>query len=167
MTVQIRPATVQDLPKMTAIYNESIKAGKITADLKPQTPAERRPWFDEHQGQEKYPLFGVYQDGELVGYGYLSAFNTRKAYAMTAEVSYYLDMAARGHGIGSQLLSFLMDYAKKQGIEVLVALVFAENARSNGLLLKYGFSSWGKLPQVAKGNDGDWLSLEYMGKRLV
>ncbi|CAK8054551.1 GNAT family N-acetyltransferase [Eupransor demetentiae] len=167
MTIVIRPAVQADLARMTAIYNQAIEQGYITADLDLQTPEEKQDWFDFHHDNKRFPLFGVYQDDKLLGYGYLGPFNDRKGYEMTAEVTYYLDFEARGHGLGTKILKYLMDYAKSVDIKVLVALVYAGNDASIGLLKKFGFETWGELPEIGQAKDGRLMSLDYLGKHLL
>lgn len=44
----IEDATLEDLPAIVAIYNETIAGRMVTADLEPVTVDARRKWFDEH-----------------------------------------------------------------------------------------------------------------------
>lgn len=45
MTVTFRFAQRADLPRIVAIYNESIPAHQATADLAPVTVTQREAWF--------------------------------------------------------------------------------------------------------------------------
>ena len=42
-----RDATLDDLPAIVDIYNQSIPAGTATADTRPITVESRRPWFTQ------------------------------------------------------------------------------------------------------------------------
>jgi L-amino acid N-acyltransferase YncA len=46
--IEFTPATASDLPKIVAIYNETIPTHQATADLQPQTVAEKQTWFAAH-----------------------------------------------------------------------------------------------------------------------
>lgn len=48
MEYSIEDATLQDLPAIAAIYNETIAGRMVTADLEPVTVESRLKWFDEH-----------------------------------------------------------------------------------------------------------------------
>ena len=52
----IRPATLDDLPALTDIYNYYVVNTTITFDLHPFTAVERRPWFDDHKDSGPHRL---------------------------------------------------------------------------------------------------------------
>ena len=107
----IRKANTEDLPKLTAIYNQAIKA-RQTADTLPVSVADRRPWFDSHQ-QTNYPLFVIEKEGKVCGYSTLSKYRGgRPALRKTVEISYYLDRAYQRQGLGSQLLKHALEKSK-------------------------------------------------------
>ena len=160
----IRHATRDDLPAIVAIYNSTVASRMVTADLTPVSVAEREAWFAAHSPAQ-HPIWVVEQDGALIGWMSLSAFHSRAAYNATAEVSLYLDPAARGQGLGGQLLRFAGEAAPALGIRTLVGLVFAHNAPSVALFGKHGYARWGELPDVAE-LDGVRRSLLYLGKHL-
>ncbi len=43
--MDIRPATLEDLPAILAIYNHYVEHEVVTFDVVPVTVAERRDWF--------------------------------------------------------------------------------------------------------------------------
>ena len=47
----IRDATVEDLPAVVEIYNQSVLHSTATADFTAQTLEARRTWFDERRAQ--------------------------------------------------------------------------------------------------------------------
>ena len=47
-----------------------------------------------------YPYLVCEKDGVILGYAYLSAYSTRKAYSWTAMTSIYVDRDARRQGSG-------------------------------------------------------------------
>lgn len=157
----LRRAVPADLPALTAIYNQAIAAGNRTCDTQPFTPAQRRAWFDSHQ-TPAHPLW-VWQAGEtVVGYVYLSPYREgRAALSTVVEVSYYLDFAHHGKGLGTRLLTHAMEAAKDLGYDTLLAILLSCNAASIGLLKKLGFQPWGAVPGAARLPAGTYDHLYY------
>ncbi|CAH1853228.1 GNAT family N-acetyltransferase [Convivina intestini] len=164
--LSFRPALRTDFERITTIYNQAIQHGNITADLVPETPQQRMVVLEEHLDNSHYPLLVLVDNSEVIGYGYLSTYNIRPGYQQTAEVSYYLDMAHRGQGLGTKILRRLLTIAQDQGFDNLVATTFSVNTASNHLLLKHGFALWGELPNIARNQHGDLLSQQLYGLYL-
>ena len=103
--IEFVPATTADLPKIVAIYNETIPTHQATADLQPQTVDQKAAWFAAHN--DHFPAWMIQVDHHNVGWLTLSAYSDRAAYDQTAEISLYLDITARGQHIGSSALAFV------------------------------------------------------------
>lgn len=144
----VRLARPVDLPRLVEIYNQAIESGRANADLVPYTEASRRVWFAEH-GPDTDPIY-VYDDGDVRGYLSLSPYRGRPALRRTAEISYYVDYAHHGEGIGSALMEYALAEAPRLGKKILLAIVFEGNTPSVRLLEKFGFTKWGFLPEVAE-----------------
>lgn len=113
-----------------------------------------------------YPLYVLEIDQCIDRYIYLSPYRPgRFAMRHTAEVSYYLHPNFHGKGLGSQMLSFITDEAKKFGIKSLVAILLSINLPSIGLLKKHQFEEWGHLPNIVDFN-GSPCSHLYYGLQL-
>lgn len=150
----IRQAIQKDLDAITSIYNQAILRQTCTADTVTFTVEERQSFFDAHQNSD-YPLYVCEIDNVVAGYVYLTAYRPgRKAMIGTAEVSYYLHNDYQGRGIGSRLLAFAIDEAKRLGYKTLVAILLSFNSASIGLLEKYNFEEWGRLPSIAEFDHG-------------
>jgi len=86
----IRPALIADLPALTDIYNHYVVNTAITFDLRPFTPEERRPWFDEHLTTGRHRLLVAADDsGGILGYATTSRWRPKAAYDTTVEASVY------------------------------------------------------------------------------
>jgi phosphinothricin acetyltransferase len=161
----IRLASLTDLPRLVEIYNQAIASHTATADTVPFTVERRRSWFEAH-APETYPIFACENENSLVvGYLTVSTYRNRPALARTAEVSYYVDYACHGIGIGSALMQYALADCARIGKKVLLAMVLEWNIRSVKLLEKFGFERWGYLPEVAEF-DGRLCGHFYYGKRL-
>lgn len=145
----LRVAREEDLPRLVDIYNEVILEGGFTADLRPYTIAQRRPWFNDHL-IPPFQIHLVIEDDLVLGYFYLSPWRDgRAAMRQVAEVSYYLTSSARGRGVGRFMLQQAQLIAKNAGIRHLLAVLLDINTGSRSLLEKEGFSQAGHLPDIA------------------
>jgi L-amino acid N-acyltransferase len=150
----IRLATLMDLPRLVAIYNQAIASQTATADTIPFTVEARTDWFTAHN-PDIYPIYACEDEaGLVVGYLSVSPYRDRPALARTAEISYYVAYRQHGQGIGSALMEHALQDAHRIEKKVFVAIVLERNAPSIRLLEKYGFTRWGYLPNVAEFSDG-------------
>ncbi len=160
----IRKATIEDLPKLTAIYNQAIQA-RQTADTLPLTVTDRQAWFDSHQALN-YPLFVVEKAGVVCGYSTLSKYRGgRHALRYAVEVSYYLDNTYQRQGLGTMLLKHALETMETLGFKYALAILLDTNASSIGLLKKFGFAKWGHMPDIGE-IDGRVCGHLYYGKHL-
>jgi L-amino acid N-acyltransferase YncA len=165
VTGRVRLATEADLPAIDAIYNQAIAERFCTADLKPIGEQRRREWFDAHN-VEWYPAF-VYEEDRVLGWLSLSAYRPgREALQDVAEISYYVDEAHRGKGIGSRLMEHALAESVRIKKRVLFAVIIEGNDASAALLKKFGFEQWGILPQVIACY-GEVRAQIYLGKILI
>ena len=89
----------------------------------------------------------------------------RQAFETVGEISYYVDFGEQNKGIGSKLLEHLITEASAIGYTHLLAILLDCNIKSIALLEKYGFSLWGRLPDVAR-IDGNVYSHLYYGSEV-
>lgn len=158
-------ATLEDLPAIVAIYNETIAGRMVTADLEPVTVESRRKWFDEHSPDFR-PLWVMKSGGKVVAWLSFQSFYGRPAYNGTAEISIYITEDCRSRGIGGILLNRAFAACPEIGVHTLLGFVFGHNEPSLKLLSKFGFERWAHLPRVAN-LDGVERDLVILGKRVV
>ena len=164
MSLSYRDATLDDLPAIVAIYNSTVPSRQVTADLEPVSVESRLGWFQAH-GPEKRPLWVVEDGDRIIAWLSFSDFYGRPAYLRTAEVSIYLDEAARGKGLGKQLLAEALSAAPGLDIHTVLGFIFGHNEASLRLFRSFGFGDWGALPRVAV-LDGVERDLIILGRRL-
>ncbi len=103
----------------------------------------------EHRGA--HPAIVAVDDGEQVlGFGSLSVFRDRPAYATTVENSVYVDAASRGAGVGRALLDELVVLAGQHGFHTVIARVGGDNEASIALHLACGFEMVGVEREVGR-----------------
>ena len=164
MEYTVEDATLQDLPAIVAIYNETIAGRMVTADLEPVTVESRRKWFEEHSPDSR-PLWVMKSGGRIVAWLSFQSFYGRPAYNATAEISIYITGEHRSRGIGSILLNKALAACPGLRLKTLLGFVFAHNGPSLSLLRKFGFEEWAFLPRVAN-LDGVERDLVILGRRV-
>jgi phosphinothricin acetyltransferase len=163
-TGTIRPARVEDLPAIVAIYNASIPGRLATADTEPVTVAEREAWFRSFDPASR-PLWVLEDGAEVRAWLSLRSYYGRPAYHRTVEAAVYVAPEHQRRGYAGRLLAHALEAAPGLGIATLLAFVFAHNEPSIALFMRHGFAGWGRLPRVAE-LDGIERDLLILGCRL-
>ena len=144
----IRPAKLDDLEAITAIYNEAILTTDATFDTEPKTDAEQRVWFAKHGYRN--PVLVAELDGVVVGWASLGEWSDRCAYADTAEISLYVKQEFRSRGIGRRLLEVIVREGEKVGLHTIIARIAGGNQISIHLHEGVGFEHIGVMKEVGK-----------------
>ena len=156
--INIREAIEADLNDITRIYNQAVALGHVTADKLPVTLESRREALHTITVVQKRP-FWVLDINGIQAFFYLRNFYDRPAYRITAEIGIYIDEKMRGYGIGKFILNYCLNYAKKNDIENILALIFSDNRTSIQLFEKCGFITKGKFDALAIKNDNEFHDL--------
>ena len=160
----IRSARADDLPAVIDIYNYEVEHGVATFDTVPWTLEDRAPWFAAHASPQ-HPLIVAEESGRVVGWGSLSAWSDRCAYARAAEVSVYVHQDHRGHGIGRALLADLIARGRAAGLGVLLARIESSGGASLALHRAFGFQPIGTMRRVGE-KSGRLLDVELLDLHL-
>jgi|SRR5687768_4094459 phosphinothricin acetyltransferase len=165
MSVQIRPAAPADLPAITAIYEHAVRFGTATFELEPPDVAEMTRRYQTLM-DGSFPYLVAIFDGTVVGYAYAGPYRARPAYRFSVENSVYLDPAAQGKRIGTQLMQALIAESEKRGYRQMVAVIGdSANLASIGVHARTGFQMVGTL-QNAGLKFGRWLDTVLMQRAL-
>ncbi|MDD1728554.1 MAG: N-acetyltransferase family protein, partial [Methanospirillum sp.] len=78
-------------------------------------------------------------DGIVIGFGMLRPYNPMPGFRQTAVISYFIHPRYTRMGIGSQMLLFLEDNAKENGIISILAEISSRNTGSIRFHEKNGF----------------------------
>ncbi|UTD26922.1 GNAT family N-acetyltransferase [Bradyrhizobium sp. WD16] len=164
-SVDIRPTTPADLPAITAVYGEAVRTGTATFELDPPDLAEMTARFDVLM-RGGFPYFVAVSNGAIAGYAYAGSYRARPAYRFTVEDSIYLAPWAQRRGIGSKLLTRLVDEATTRGFRQMIAVIGdSANAGSIGLHTRAGFAMTGTF-YAAGFKFGRWLDSVLMQREL-
>jgi L-amino acid N-acyltransferase YncA len=108
------------------------------------------------------------QEGQITGWGALTAVSARDCYRGVAEVSIYVASAAAGRGIGGQLMAALVEVSEENGIWSLYSSIFPENLATLRLHLRHGFREVGTRERIAQqfGRWRDTLILERRSEKV-
>jgi len=161
--IVIRPATEGDAEAIATIYNQGIEDRVATLETELRTRDERRQWLAARSSS--HPVIVAEAGGRVVGWGSLNVFNPRKAYEYVADFSVYIERGRRGKGVGSQLLTRLIELARELGYHKLVLSAFPSNAGGMALYQKLGFRTVGIYKEQGK-LDGKWVDTIIMEKLL-
>jgi phosphinothricin acetyltransferase len=165
MPLQIRPATPADLPAITAIYEHAVRTGTATFELDPPDLAEMTRRY-EVLVTGGFPYLAAISDGVVAGYAYAGPYRARPAYRFTVENSVYLDPAAQGKRIGTQLMQALIAESEGRGYRLMVAVIGdSANLASIGVHARTGFQMVGTLQNVGL-KFGRWLDTVLMQRPL-
>jgi phosphinothricin acetyltransferase len=164
-SVSIRDATADDLATIQAIYAHHVDHGLASFEEIPPDLAEisrRRDVARDHD----LPYLVAERDGAVRGFAYASPFRNRPAYRYTIEDSVYVAPDALGAGIGSALLSVLIERCTERGFRQMVAVIGdSANQASIELHIKHGFLQSGLMPAVGF-KFGRWVDSVRMQRPL-
>jgi L-amino acid N-acyltransferase YncA len=158
--VLVRLARPEDNEAIRAIYNREVVGSTVVFDLVERTPAEQGRWLEEHSGP--YPaVVAVTAQGEVAGFGSLSPYRPKPAYATTVEDSIYVRADYRGQGVGRAVLAEVVRLAKVHGFHAVIGRIVGDNQASIALHRVCGFELIGVEREVGR-KFGQWLDVVAM-----
>jgi len=159
----VRLATLDDAEPIRAIYNREVTGSTVTFDLVARSPDDQRRWLAAHAGA--HPAVVAEIGGTVVGFGSLSPYRDRPAYATSVEDSVYVDAASRGRGAGQLLLAELVNLAGLHGFHTVVGRIVGGHEASIALHRRCGFELVGVEREVGR-KFGRWLDVVVMQRLL-
>jgi len=156
--VSIEALFSEDWDAVRSIYLQGLRTGDATFE---QDAPEWKDWDARHLAACRI----VARAGQrLVGWAALSPVSKRHVYRGVAEVSVYVEEAARGRGIGTLLLGELVSRSEKEGIWTLQAGIFPENIASVQLHQRASFRVVGTRARLGLMGDR-WRDVLLMERR--
>ena len=161
--VAIRDAREADLEQIAAIWNHEVLCTDATTDTEPRDQVAQSEWLARHT--ESYPAIVAVAAEDVVGYGCLSPYQPRRAFARTVEDSVYVKRGQCGAGLGSLILAELIRRAGVLGHHSMLARITAKNAASLRLHERHGFYRVG-VEWESAFKLGRWHDVAIMQRRL-
>ena len=159
----IRRATPADAARIGEIYDEGIASGVATFAVGPHDAAERRGWLAARD--RRAPVFVADAEGTVLAWSALAPFSHREWYEGVAEYTAYVGGAARGRGVGAQLLDHLIGVAPDFGYWKLVGMILPENAAGLALAQRAGFRQVGTYEAHGRIG-GQWRDVVLLERHL-
>ena len=123
----------------------------------------KKNWFQTHS--ENRPLLVYENSGHICGWASIENFHERPAYKNSVEISIYIDHVSIDKGIGTKILSEVVELLPYLGIQNAIANIYSHNEASIKLFTKFGFELWGELPDVCE-MDGKTYNVSIMGLKI-
>lgn len=160
----IRAAVVADAAYLQSIYNVEVETSTATFDLVARTLEDQQGWITDRSGAHVAVVAEI--DDEVVGFGSLSPYKERPAYATTVEDSVYVHRAHHGQGVGRAILTDLVTTAGMHGFHAVIARIVGDHAASIALHSAVGFEQVGREREVGR-KFGRWLDVVIMERILT
>ncbi len=157
----IRPARADDAAAICAIWNPVIRDSLITFTTVEKTEAG----VTADIAARGHAYLTAEENGSVCGFATYGAFRSGPGYAHTREHTVHVAPAARGRGVGRQLMTRLLDIAVGDGVHVMIAGISGAAPGSFAFHKALGFAECARIPQVGR-KQGQWLDLILMQKIL-
>ena len=157
----IRRSGNADLPAITAIYAHHVDTGtasfETVAPDKTEMRRRREALLERH-----FPYFVAELDDRVCGYAYAGPYRTRPAYRHSVEDSVYVENTVHRRGIGTALLSTLIQACTDRGYRQMVAII-GDSAQTPSIRLHQaaGFEMVGTLKHIGYKHNR-WLNTVFM-----
>ncbi|KAF0109479.1 MAG: phosphinothricin acetyltransferase [Hyphomonadaceae bacterium] len=163
--IEIFAAGQNDMPQITAIYQEAVRNGTASWEYDPPTIEEMQARF-ENIIAGGFPYIAAKIGDKIVGFAYASSYRTRIGYRFCVEDSVYVDPNFHGQGVGCQLLAALVSECCARGFKQMIAVIGdSQNQASIRLHEKCGFVIAGQLNKIGYKFD-KWLDSILMQREL-
>ena len=163
--VSVRPSKASDVAPIAEIYGYHVLNGLASFELLAPSTDEIAKRRADVIGN-KFPYLVAEADGRVVGYAFASLYRARLAYRHTLEDSVYLHKDFTGRGIGTRLLTALLEGCEKAGCRQLIAVIGdSANQGSIRLHAACGFRRTGTLKAVGY-KFGRWVDSVIMQREI-
>jgi L-amino acid N-acyltransferase YncA len=163
--VPVRDAAEADLAAICSIYAYYVLNTAANFEAEPPTREEmglRR----ENVLRAGLPYLVAEVEGQVRGYAYASLYRPRAAYRYTLENSIYIEQGFQARGIGTALLSALIERCEAGPWRQMIAVIGDDdNQPSIRLHQRFGFQHVGTLNDVGF-KFGRWIDTVIMQRAL-
>lgn len=158
-----RLARPDDAEAIREIYNAEVQTSTVTFDIVPRSLEEQRRYLSDRTGA--HAVIVAEHAGVVVGYGALSPWRSKPAYATSVEDSVYVHRDHQGRGVGRTLLDELVRVGTARGFHAVFARVVGGHEASIRLHEAAGFEIVGTEREVGR-KFGRWLDVVLMERLL-
>lgn len=163
--ITVRPAQIEDMASVLAIYAHYVLTGLATFEEIPPSVEEmlsRRAKIVA----AGFPYLVAMRQGAVVGYCYASSYRPRPAYRFSVEDSVYVDNNCVGERIGTALLEALIACCMDGPWHQMLAVIGnSGNTGSIALHRRLGFQPVGTITAVGF-KLGQWVDTVMMQRAL-
>jgi L-amino acid N-acyltransferase YncA len=149
MEYSIEKMKLHNWSRVRSVYLEGIATGHATFE------AEAPDWETFDGTHLRDPRLVAKAQDQLLGWTALTSISNRYAYSGVAEISLYVSITHQREGIGSALLSAMIDASERAGIWTLQGGIFPENTASLALFGKHGFREVGRRERIGRMSYGE------------
>lgn len=151
---QIRRATADDADAIADIFNAGTNASPANNLVTWQeSGTDRAKWIADLDA-DGYPVFVATDDSGVIGFAAYFQFVIPGIYYGTVEDTIYLSPAATGRGVGTTLLSAVVEHAGANPyVHTMITYIVDTNEASLALHRKLGFEETGRMPNIHTKND--------------
>ncbi|MCF0229964.1 MAG: GNAT family N-acetyltransferase [Parasporobacterium sp.] len=169
-TLIIRSAEEEDaamlLPYLQRVCGETRFLLVEADECKPLTIEEEKAFISSHTDGDRACLLLAFLDGEYIGNASFDTPGSSRRNRHRADIGIALYLDYTGMGIGTILLSSLLDAIKECGFETAELTVVSKNSRAIHLYEKFGFTECGCIPNANKYDDGTYSDDIIMIKQI-
>lgn len=130
------------------------------------TPEQEREFIQRMMDSPRDLLLAAFVDGKHAGNCSLNGIGAYRRYRHRCEIAIALYQEYCGRGIGTMMLNAVLETAKEIGYEQAELEVIADNKGAVALYEKLGFQKYGRFPDNAKYQTGNYADAYWMMKKL-
>lgn len=131
------PLTNADKPLITEHYLRLSPEDRYLRFFVSLPDAVIKDFVNKVMDLENGVAFGIMEDGELVGVGYVGK-STSEDGRVSAEAGFSIDVEYRSHGLSTLLMAAIIGYCRGAKIDMLVMSCLRENKRMQKLARNFG-----------------------------
>ena len=163
MEYRLDPISINDREPVIDIFNYYVE-NSFAAYPETKVPYE---FFDMFlKMSDGYPTVAARDKrGGVIGFGMLRVHNPIPTFSHVAEITYFMAPEHTGKGIGTSILEYLVEEAKKKNISSILASISSINEKSIAFHEKNGFKQCGRFQNIARKN-GEVFDVVWMQKML-
>jgi L-amino acid N-acyltransferase YncA len=163
--IDIREATLADIPAITRIYAEAVLHGTATFEIDPPDDAEMARRMAALLAKN-YPYCVAELSGTITGYAYAGPYRDRRAYDWCVEDTVYVEPEFHRRGIGRLLLTRLVAETEARGFRQIIGVIGdSANTASVAVHAAAGFRLVGTFQSIGFKH-GRWLDTVLMQRAL-